>query len=211
MPALTIVGLSGSINSPSRSLVLVEALLNRIATRIDANALLFNIADVELGSPALIGANGHTGRSQLIIDAIQSADLLVVGTPIYRGSYTGAFKHVFDLVSQDALAGKPVVLSATGGSALHGLAIEHQLRPLFSFFGAHTVPTGVYATESDFKDYRIVSRFLLDRIDKAASEAAILAEALIPAAKLRKQANGHLAAAASDLDDRLQSLANSIP
>ncbi|MCI0354597.1 MAG: NAD(P)H-dependent oxidoreductase, partial [Acidobacteria bacterium] len=56
-----------------------------------------------------------------IIDSIQSADLLVVGTPIYRGSYTGAFKHVFDLVRQDALAGKPVVLSAH--AFIHGGAV----------------------------------------------------------------------------------------
>ena len=81
-----------------------------------------------------------------MIDDIERADLLIVGTPVYRGSYTGAFKHVFDLVRHDRLRGTPVILTATGGSQMHGLVTEHQLRPLFGFFGALSLPTTVYAT-----------------------------------------------------------------
>ncbi|WP_370462067.1 NAD(P)H-dependent oxidoreductase [Phyllobacterium sp. SYP-B3895] len=65
----------------------------------------------------------------------------MVGTPTYKGSYTGFFKHLIDLLDPLALEGKPILLTATGGSDRHALITEHQLRPHFGFFMAHTLPT----------------------------------------------------------------------
>ncbi|MNL76105.1 NAD(P)H-dependent FAD/FMN reductase [compost metagenome] len=67
----------------------------------------------------------------------------------------------------------PVLLAATGGSDRHALIIDHQLRPLFGFFQALSLPIGVYAAEADFTDYRITSPQLLERIERAV-EAAVL-------------------------------------
>ena len=67
-----------------------------------------------------------------------------------KAAYTGLLKHLFDLIDQAVLAGRPVVLAATGGSDRHALVIEHHLRPLFAFFGAHALPAGLYATNADF-------------------------------------------------------------
>ena len=84
-------------------------------------------------SSALLGERPRPeGEGKALIRALEAADLIVVGTPVYRASYTGALKHVFDLLHKDSLAGKPAVLAATGGSALHGLVTEHQLRPLLA-------------------------------------------------------------------------------
>lgn len=98
---------------------------------------------------------------------MEEADVLVVGSPVYKGSYSGLFKHVFDLVGPDSLLGKPVLLCASGGGYRHALVVEHQLRPLFGFFGALTVPIAVYASERDFLDGRLVDAAVLDRIDLA--------------------------------------------
>jgi len=51
------------------------------------------------------------------------------------------------------------------------LAIDHQLRPLFSFFQAHTLPIGVYATDKEFDNYRVSSDALRARIDLAVARA----------------------------------------
>jgi FMN reductase len=107
-----------------------------------------------------------------VLQAIESADALVVGTPVYKGSYTGAMKHLFDLIPPNALAGKPVLLAATAGSPLHGLVTEHQLRPLFGFFNARTMPTTIFALESDFQNYRVERPELVARIKRAAAEIA---------------------------------------
>ncbi|MEK1925922.1 MAG: NAD(P)H-dependent oxidoreductase, partial [Rhizobium giardinii] len=111
-------------------------------------------------------------EGRAIIDAVEAADVLVVGSPVYRASYTGALKHLFDLVDYRALTGKRVILVATGGTPLHGLMTEHQLRPLFGFFNALSLPTAVYATEADFTDYYISNTAVHERINRAVSELA---------------------------------------
>ena len=40
---------------------------------------------------------------------------------IYKGSYTGLFKHLIDFLHPEALVGKPTLLAATGGSDRHAL------------------------------------------------------------------------------------------
>ena len=174
MTLRSIVGLAGNLTSPSRTRVLVEAVLEAVQRRLDASASLIDLSAV---GPVLLSAptrDALVRAGEVLLSRIEAADLLVVGTPVYRASYTGALKHVFDLLHKDSLAGKPAVLAATGGSALHGLVTEHQLRPLLAFFGAHTVPTSLYATEADFTAYRIANAALARRIERAAAEAATL-------------------------------------
>lgn len=109
--------------------------------------------------------------------AVEAADALIVGTPVYRASFTGLFKHFFDFVEQTALVDVPVLLAASGGSERHALVLEHQLRPLFSFFQAQTLPIGVYATDKDFtSEYTIHSEFLRDRITLAVARALPILE-----------------------------------
>lgn len=131
---------------------------------------------VELGQlvPHLAGATWRTRLPDTVerdLDAVEQADVLVVATPVFRGSYTGLFKHFFDFIHQDALIDKPVLLAATGGSERHALMIDHQLRPLFSFFQARTLPLGVYATDKDFADYRLRDEALIERARLAIERA----------------------------------------
>lgn len=108
----------------------------------------------------------------MALDAIEGADILVVGTPVYRGSYTGLFKHLFDFVDQHSLDSTPVILTATGGSRRHELIIEHQLRPLFGFFRAHSLPVGVYAVDTEFVNYELVDDAVASRITRVVSSTA---------------------------------------
>ncbi|CUI51024.1 FMN reductase (NADPH) [Achromobacter xylosoxidans] len=131
---------------------------------------------VELGQlvPHLAGATCRPHLPDTVerdLDAVEQADVLVVATPVFRGSYTGLFKHFFDFIHQDALIDKPVLLAATGGSERHALMIDHQLRPLFSFFQARTLPLGVYATDKDFADYRLRDEALIERARLAIERA----------------------------------------
>ena len=86
---------------------------------------------------------------------------------------TGALKHLFDLVGHRASAGKPVILAATGGSIMHGLVTEYSTRPLFGFLNALTLPTTIYAVESDFDAYRVSAAKLEERIEGVSEEAAM--------------------------------------
>lgn len=168
---LHVVAVSGGQQHPSKSTALAEHLMDLIADQIPCRQRL-----VALGQLAPQFA-GCTWRSQLPdaveadLAAVEQADVLVVTTPVYRGSYTGLFKHFFDFVHQDALIDTPVFLGATGGSERHALMIDHQLRPLFSFFQTRTLPLGVYATDKDFLDQRLHSEALLRRAQLAVQRA----------------------------------------
>ena len=85
-------------------------------------------------------------------------------------------------MAPDALVGRPVLLAATGGSDRHALVVDHQLRPLFGFFRALTVPSAVYASDADFDGYSLRSDNLLARIQEAAVQAAGLLAARQPIA-----------------------------
>ncbi|RQV30552.1 FMN reductase [Burkholderia cenocepacia] len=168
---LNVVAISGSLQRPSRTLALTDAIVAALGAALPIETRLIELG--EIGS-RLAGA---LTRAQVpadldaLIRAIETADALVVASPVYRASYTGLFKHLFDLVRHDALVDVPVLLAATGGSERHALVIDHQLRPLFSFFQARTLPIGVYASESDFDRYQIANPALRERIALAVARA----------------------------------------
>lgn len=169
MSLARIVGISGSVTRPSRTTALVEGVLAKLEGHGEIR--LVELVDEAPHVFSALTRASLSGRALDIIEAVEGADLLVVGSPVYRASYTGALKHLFDLVDHRALRGKPVLLAATGGSALHGLMPEHQLRPLFGFFNALTLPTTIYAVEDDFRDHVLVSDRVRDRIGRATGEA----------------------------------------
>ncbi|AMV06395.1 FMN reductase [Xanthomonas citri] len=173
---LRIVAVSGGMQRPSKAVALAEHLLELIADQVPCERHL-----VEIGAlaPHFAGALWRTQVPATVEQAlclVEQADVLVVATPVYRGSFTGLFKHFFDFIDQDALIDTPVLLAATGGSDRHALVIDHQLRPLFSFFQARTLPLGVYATDRDFLDYRVHNDALAERARLAVQRALPLIE-----------------------------------
>jgi FMN reductase len=54
--------------------------------------------------------------------------------------------------------------------------IDHQLRPLFSFFQARTLPLGVYATDTDFADGSLRNDALLERAQLAVEKGLPMIE-----------------------------------
>ncbi|MEU1687972.1 FMN reductase [Micromonospora sp. NPDC005707] len=84
------------------------------------------------------------------LDAVAGADGLIAVTPVFNASYSGLFKSFFDVVEKEALAGRPVLIGATGGTARHSLALEHAVRPMFAYLRAVVVPTAVFAAPEDW-------------------------------------------------------------
>jgi FMN reductase len=164
---ISVVGVSGSPTRPSRTTALVQEVAETFAARVGGEATVIELAPLlgELGSGPFRGDIGPAAREAL--EAVEAADLIVVGSPAYRATYTGLFKLFFDHIGQHALVDKPIVLTATGGSDRHALLVEHQMRPLFGFFQSLTVPLGIFANEGDFTDYRVESPELRTRIETA--------------------------------------------
>lgn len=169
---LNIVAVSGGLNSPSKTEALLQAILDELAQALPIHVHFIKFSEI---GHLLGGAMERKQLPQRVQDdlaAVETADALLVGTPVYRASFTGLFKHFFDFVEQTALLDVPVLLAASGGSERHALVLEHQLRPLFSFFQAQTLPIGVYATDKDFSPaYTVQSELLANRISLAVARA----------------------------------------
>jgi FMN reductase len=175
MGKLSVVAVSGNLGARSRSRTLVHEVVRAIEERTAAEVTSIDVGSLAADLGRLTDPADVPERVAAALAAIGRADVLVVGSPVYKGSYTGLFKHLIDFVPPDALSGVPVVLTATGGSDRHAAVIEHQLRPLFGFFAAQTVPTGVFALDADFTDYRLIRPEVQARVIRAGEEALALA------------------------------------
>ena len=178
--------------SAARSLVVVTAGLGvPSSTRLLADRLAAatdrHLRDAGIDPPvAVVELREHAGALvnhlltgvpaptlQAVIDRVVGADGLIAVTPIFNASYSGLFKLFFDVLERDGLAGKPVLVAATGGTARHSLAIDHALRPLFASLNAAVVATGVYAAADDWGAAGVAADgALVARIDRAARELA---------------------------------------
>ncbi len=169
---LNTVVINGSPHRPSRTRVLLNAVTQKIAHDVALETEFIDLVDVAPFIGTVLSQKTLHADARLALSRIENADFLIVGVPVFRGSVPGLFKHLFDLVDMTALAGKPVLLAATGGSARHGLVIDHQLRTLFGFFHALSLPAGVYATSEEIQNDTIVSDTLKARIDLVVSLSA---------------------------------------
>jgi FMN reductase len=170
--ARRIVGISGNLARPSRTRVLVDAILAEVAGRGLGETASYDLIDTGPGLGVAVSRDAPPEALERVWREIETCEALVVGSPVYKGSYGGLLKHLFDLLDMKVLAGRPVLLAATGGAEQHALMIEHGMRPLFGAFGALTLPLGIYTTEKDFVTPSEVTEAARDRIAAAVDHLA---------------------------------------
>jgi FMN reductase len=176
--ARSLVVVSAGLSQPSTTRLLADRLSAAVDRHLRDAGIEPHIQVIELRDHAQdLTNNLLTGfpspRLQAAIDGVLGADGLIAVTPIFSASYSGLFKMFFDVLERDGLAGKPVLIAATGGTPRHSLAIEHAVRPLFGYLNAAVVATGVYAAAQDWGGGGLAADgSLVDRIERAARELA---------------------------------------
>lgn len=134
----TILAISGSPSATSRTARLVDLLAGRLA---DAGHEVDALSVRDLPPEALLGEDPAHPAIVAVAQALTAADGVLVATPVYKASYSGALKALLDLLPQYALTGKVVLPLATGGTLAHVLAIDYAMRPVLNAMGAaHIVP-----------------------------------------------------------------------
>jgi FMN reductase len=170
---MKLVVVSAGLSVPSSTRLLADRLAAATARHTSVDVQVVELRDLAV-EIAHNFTSGFPGRAlSAALEAVTEADGLIVVTPVFSASYSGLFKSFFDVLDQDALTGKPVLIAATGGSARHSLVLEHALRPLFAYLRAVVVPTAVYAASEDWG-----AEGLAERIDRAAGELGRLMEGL---------------------------------
>jgi len=171
---------SAGLSTPSSTRLLADRLTAATVDALRERGVEADVRVVELREHARdLADNLVTGFAnaslQEAVDAVTGADGVIAVTPVFTASYSGLFKTFFDVLDKEALAGRPVLVGATAGTARHSLVLDHALRPLLSYLRAVVVPTGVFAASEDWATGGSApSGALADRIARAGGELAAL-------------------------------------
>ncbi|MFI7585722.1 FMN reductase [Spongisporangium articulatum] len=178
MTSRSLVVVSAGLTQPSSTRLLADRLTEATVSALRSRGVEVSVRVVEAREVAHDVVNNLlTGFApaalQAVLDAVVAADGVIAVTPTFNASFSGLFKSLFDVLPDQALADKPVLLGATGGTARHSLVLEHALRPMFSYMHAAPVGTAVYAATEDWAGSDGGSAPGLEhRIDRAAAELA---------------------------------------
>ena len=170
----SLVVISAGLSQPSSTRLLADQLAAATREELTRNGVTVDVQMTELRDHAhdlmnhLLTGFPST-RLKEVIDAVAAADGLIAVTPIFNASYSGLFKPFFDVVDDTMLSDKPVLIGATGGTARHSLALEHALRPMFTYLHAVVMPTAVFAATEDWAG-RTVDTALRGRVRRAGRE-----------------------------------------
>jgi len=143
-----VVVISGHPRPGSRTLQLALALGERLAAGRGQTALV-TVDVAELGPALLEPDDGATGKALL---EVQDATVLVVASPTYRGTYSGALKVLLDQLPANALAGVLAVPVVTADVQSQADTAEAFLARLLSELGADVVDFGLTAIGSELTD-----------------------------------------------------------
>jgi FMN reductase len=177
---------SAGTSDPSSTRLLADRSADRAAEILTGNGHVVASDVIELRE---IAADVSTALvTQLVKPKLQQAmtilgeaDGIIASTPVYKAGASGLFTSFFDVLDNDLLIAKPVILAATAGTPRHALVADDQMRSMFAYLRAMTVPTSLFAAPEDWSDPA-----LNDRITRAAFELALLMEGGF-ARKIRNQ------------------------
>jgi FMN reductase len=174
MSRRTLAVVAAGLSQPSSTRLLADQLAAATRAELERADVTVDVHMIELREHAHDLMNHMltgfpSARLKAAIDAVNGADGLIAVTPIFNASYSGLFKSFFDVIDETALTDKPVLAAATGGTARHSLALEHALRPMFTYLHAVVVPTSVYAATEDWAGGTIGTS-LRGRVRRAARE-----------------------------------------
>ncbi|MGB3829108.1 MAG: CE1759 family FMN reductase [Ornithinimicrobium sp.] len=173
---VSVVVVSAGVSTPSSTTLLAQRIGQSVveSLRVRDVAVELTFIDVrELGmdlTSAVLTAGRRSAAVERANTAVAQADAVIAATPVFAASYSGLFKSFFDVLDAEALRGTPVLIAATAGSQRHSLVLDHAMRPLFAYFGATVLATGVFAATADFGAATPDAQALSERIGRAAEE-----------------------------------------
>ena len=142
---MLVVTLGGSPSQRSRSGVLLEH-AKRWLNQQGVEVVSYQVRDFP--AEDLLHARFDSPKIIDLLQQIENADGLVIATPVYKASFSGALKTVLDLLPERALSHKVVLPIATGGSIAHMLAVDYALKPVLSALKAQEMLHGIFAEDS---------------------------------------------------------------
>jgi FMN reductase len=171
---LRLVVVTAGVGVPSSTRLLADRIAQKTIDLLGDGGAESTVAVIELNQLAIDIARAITSGLQSeplqhAIRTLATSDAVIASTPVYKAGMSGLFKSFVDVIDDDILIAKPVVLAATAGTSRHAMVVDEQMRPLFAFLRAIPAPTSLFAGPEDWG-----SSALGERIDRAARELVLL-------------------------------------
>ena len=174
----TLAVVSAGASDPSSTRMLADRISARTAELAagrgnTVTTIVIELRDFAADITSALVSQLVTPTLQRAITALGEADGVVASTPVYKAGPSGLFTSFFQILDNDLLIAKPVVLAATAGTTRHALVADGQMRPMFAYLRAMTTPTALFAAPEDWADPALNTR-----VDRAATELVLLMERL---------------------------------
>lgn len=149
-------------------------------TQYAADRLALSGFDIDLISAAdlpaedLLRADFNSPVIQQTLASVEQADAVIIASPVFKASYSGALKTVLDLIPQKGFQGKVVLPLFIGGTIAHLLAVDYALKPVVSALGGTNILGGVFAVDqwisrTEHGGFELTEQ-LKERLDTALNE-----------------------------------------
>src|SRR6187402_2434530 len=176
MTDFRLVVVNAGVSDPSSTRLLADRAAQRVASLAAERGHKVTVSTIDLREllpelPAALSSQLLGKKFTAAVAALAEADAVVAAAPVYKAGASGLFTSFFQVLDNDLLIGKPVILAATAGTARHALVVDEEMRSLFAYLRTLPVPTSLFASTEDWND-----KSLGERVDRAAFEAVLLME-----------------------------------
>jgi NAD(P)H-dependent FMN reductase len=173
-PSLNILAVVGSLHRDSVTRAVIQYVGDKLkALGCGVDLLDFEKEPLSLYNPDV--AHDLPGYSELQ-NRVQRADVIILGTPDYHGSISGATKNFLDHFWRE-FAGK--LFATIVASHEKGLTVTDQLRTVARQCYAWSLPYGVsFKEDEDVKEAQITSDSLKNRLEMMVRDVRVYGELL---------------------------------
>jgi NAD(P)H-dependent FMN reductase len=164
-----VTALCGSLRDQSYSRASLRIALDAAEER-DATTDLIDLRDLDL--PPFDAADDDAGDAQELRNRVHRAGSILLGTPMYHGSYSAPLKNALDYCGFDEFEDETVGLLAVAGGGFPVSALEH-LRTVCRALNAWVLPHQVAVPHAhrQFEEGRLVDEKLHERVTTLGTRA----------------------------------------
>ncbi|WP_255195592.1 NADPH-dependent FMN reductase [Halorarius litoreus] len=137
MDDVHVAALVGSLRDESYTRAALEIALDAAGRYPNVTTDLIDLRAFDL--PVYDGDHGDAGDAEALRERVAAADAILVGTPVYHGSYSSTLKTALDYCGFDEFDGKTVGLLAVAGGSFPTATLDH-LRSVMRALNAWVLP-----------------------------------------------------------------------
>lgn len=139
--------ISGSISTHSRT----ELLLDNMERDLRRHHIpVARVTPKDFDPVTLVELRFADPRITAFQQQVAEADVIIVATPVYQASFSGALKLLLDLIPERGLRGKVLLPLAVGGSSQHLLITDYAIKPVLMALGATHLLPSLYFHRQEF-------------------------------------------------------------